>query len=125
MSIEVKIEDIAKVCHETNRAYCASIGDNSQPPWEEAPKWQRDSAVLGVRFHLSGERAQADSHKSWMEQKRAEGWSYGPVKHEGRKEHPCYVPYDQLPDTQKAKDFLFKSVVDGYKGILGSITIVG
>jgi len=28
--------NIAKVCHEANRAYCESIGDNSQLSWEDA-----------------------------------------------------------------------------------------
>jgi hypothetical protein len=43
-------EQIAKVCHEVNRAYCASLGDTSQAAWEDAPQWQRDSAVVGVEY---------------------------------------------------------------------------
>jgi len=35
------IEDIAKVAHEVNRAYCISIGDNSQQSWECSPEWQK------------------------------------------------------------------------------------
>jgi len=38
-------EQIAQVCHEANRAFCSSIGDNSQHAWDAAPQWQRDSAV--------------------------------------------------------------------------------
>lgn len=34
------IEDVAKVCHDTNRVYCKAIGDDSQPTWENAPEWQ-------------------------------------------------------------------------------------
>lgn len=30
------IEQIARVCHEVNRAYCESMGDTSQVPWEDA-----------------------------------------------------------------------------------------
>ena len=29
-------QEIARVCHEVNRAYCQAIGDNSQPTWEDA-----------------------------------------------------------------------------------------
>ncbi len=43
-----RIELAAQIAHETNRAYCQSIGDQSQPPWESAPDWQRDSAIKGV-----------------------------------------------------------------------------
>jgi hypothetical protein len=42
--------DIARVCHEVNRAYCTSLGDESQLPWDSAPQWQKDSAINGVRF---------------------------------------------------------------------------
>ena len=45
-------KDIATVAHELNKAYCESIGDNSQPTWEDAPEWQKSSAVNGVKFHL-------------------------------------------------------------------------
>src|SRR5437879_1359495 len=43
-----QVEQVAKICHEANRAYCETIGDNSQPTWEKAPQWQKDSAINGV-----------------------------------------------------------------------------
>lgn len=106
------IEAIAFVCHEINRAYCESQGDHSQPRWETAPDWQRDSAMAGVRFVLENPDAKpSDSHDSWLALKRADGWSYGPVKDPELKQHPCFVPYDELPAAQKTKDYLFLAVV--------------
>ncbi len=108
----MKIEDIAKVCHEANRAYCQTLGDNSQPEWEHAPDWQRSSAVAGVEFHLANPEASASaSHESWLAQKKADGWKYGPAKNPAAKEHPCFVPFDQLPKSQQAKDFVFRGLV--------------
>lgn len=105
-------EQIAIVCHEANRAYCATIGDDSQKPWAEAPEWQRDSAVQGVRFHRENpEAGPSASHDAWLEEKRRTGWTYGPVKDEAKKEHPCFVPYEELPPEQRAKDYLFGGVV--------------
>lgn len=104
--------DVARVAHEVNRAYCNAIGDTSQPTWADAPDWQRDSAVNGVTFHLQNVGASPSaSHESWMAEKVANGWVYGPVKDPEKKEHPCIVPYDQLPVEQRAKDYLFKQVV--------------
>lgn len=105
-------EAIAKVAHEVNRAYCTSLGDNSQPVWESAPEWQKSSAINGVQFHLDNPNAKpSDSHDSWLKQKTEEGWKFGVTKDPVKKEHPCFLPYDKLPTDQKTKDFLFIAVV--------------
>lgn len=112
MKTPEQIENIAMVCHETNRAYCKSIGDNSQPEWEKAPDWQKQSAISGVEFHLKNPDAvPEDSHNSWMKEKEADGWIYGKEKNPETKEHPCIVPYNQLPIEQQKKDALFIAVV--------------
>jgi len=104
--------DIAKVCHETNRAYCEAIGDASQKSWKDAAEWQRKSAISGVEWRLAHSDAPASAqHDSWLEHKRKEGWKHGPFKDSEKKEHPCFVPYAELPEEQKAKDALFTAVV--------------
>lgn len=108
----MKIEDIARICHEVNRAYCTALGDTDQLPWEEAPDWQKHSAMVGVEMHLSNPQATPeDSHNSWLQQKLADGWTWGPVKDAALKTHPCYLPYSELPSAQKAKDYIFRGVV--------------
>lgn len=107
---------IARVCHETNRAFCQTIDDWSQPTWDDAPQWQKDSAIAGVGFHLSNPGSPPSaSHESWLKVKVADGWVYGPVKDPIKKEHPCMVPYDQLPADQQKKDALFIGVVEALK----------
>jgi hypothetical protein len=34
----------------------------------------------------------------------AEGWTYGPERDDQTKKHPCLVPYDELPDSEKVYD---------------------
>jgi len=106
------VEQIARVCHETNRSYCETLGDHSQLPWASAPNWQRTSAINGVRFHMDNPDAKPSaSHDEWLKEKKATGWKYGPTKDAEKKEHPCFVPYDELPVEQQAKDALFIAVV--------------
>ena len=106
------VEGIARVCHEANRAYCAGIGDNSQVPYDDAPLWQRQSACNGVMHAAANPSAPpAASHDSWLAEKRAAGWKYGPVKDPEKKEHPCMVPYGDLPPQQRVKDALFIAIV--------------
>jgi len=107
---EITIEACARAAHEANRAYCLSIGDMSQPSWDDAPDWQKSSAKNGVEGVLNG-NGPRESHESWLEEKRANGWKYGPIKNPAKKEHPCFVDYDALPLEQKAKDAIFIGVV--------------
>lgn len=107
------IEQIARICHEANTALCVGIGDYSQTSWDEAPEWQRTSAVGNVRFHLNNPDAPASaSHENWMREKLDGGWQYGEVKDADARTHPCIVPFEQLPPEQQAKDHLFKAIVD-------------
>lgn len=106
------VQQIAQVCHEVNRAYCQALGDDSQPAWDDAPDWQKNSALMGVGMHLANPDAGPQrSHESWMAQKAAEGWTWGPEKNPEKKEHPCMVPFHELPAAQKAKDYIFRGVV--------------
>lgn len=107
------IETIARIAHQLNKAYCESIGDNSQPNWKDAPDWQKKSAINGVIFHQKnpGFSARA-SHENWLKEKFSNGWKYGPTKNQEKKEHPCCVDYNELPQEQKSKDYIFKSIVE-------------
>ncbi len=105
-------DTIARICHNANKMLCETQGDFSQKEWSEAEQWQRDSAIKGVEFCLANPDAPASAnHRSWLAEKQATGWKYGPVKDADKKEHPCFIPYDELPDAQKAKDHLFKAIV--------------
>jgi len=105
-------ERIARVAHEVNRAYCQALGDQTQLPWEDAPAWQRESALTGVQLHLQNPWAGPEaSHESWSEEKRRTGWVYGAAKDPVAKTHPCLVPFGQLPREQQAKDWIFRGVV--------------
>lgn len=111
-----KVEQVAKVCHEANRAFCQTLGDDSQPTWEDAPDWQKESAIKGVEYHLeNADTAKPeDSHVSWMKQKEEDGWVYGEKKDPGKKTHPCMVPFGQLPVDQQAKDYIFRGIVHSF-----------
>jgi hypothetical protein len=114
----MKRELIARVAHEINRGYCASLGDIFIPSWEDAEQTQRDSILAGVDLHLANPDATPEqSHASWLAQKEAEGWKYGEKKNAKKKEHPCFLPYAELPIEQRAKDYIFRAAVHALKDI--------
>jgi class 3 adenylate cyclase/tetratricopeptide (TPR) repeat protein len=45
-----------------------------------------------------------NTHELWAQQRFAEGWKYGPQRDDIRKEHPCLVPYEDLPESEKQYD---------------------
>lgn len=108
----MKIIDLAKICHQANKAYCETIGDDSQVNWEDAPDWQKSSAIKGVKFHLDNPDAgPSASHNSWLKEKIDAGWVYGKIKDPIKKTHHCIVPYKELPREQQLKDFLFINII--------------
>ena len=112
-NISLRLLNIAKVCHETNKAWCEVNGDYSQKSWDEAEDWQRQSAIKGVEFRVSNPEAGEDAqHNAWMQDKINDGWVYGEVKDTEKKTHPCIVPFKELPLFQQQKDKLFCAIVD-------------
>lgn len=111
-----QVIDIAKVCHQANKAWCEANNDFTQQNWEDAEEWQQDSAISGVEFRLTNPDAKEDAqHNAWMEDKIKYGWVYGEVKDAEKKTHPCLVPFEQLPEFQQKKDKLFCAIVDALK----------
>lgn len=104
--------EIAAIAHEANRAYCVTIGDDSQPHWQDAPDWQKESAIMGVQVVRDNpNQTPSANHVSWMAKKLADGWMYGEKKDPEKKTHPCIGPYEMLPEEQRMKDALFLGVV--------------
>ena len=44
------------------------------------------------------------THDNWLKQRLADGWRHGQSRNDLLKEHPCIVPYDDLPESEKEYD---------------------
>jgi len=44
-------------------------------------------------------------HETWMSARLAEGWVWGPLRDDAKKEHPCLVAYDDLPESERLYDY--------------------
>lgn len=107
------ISRTSKACHEANKAFCESIGDFSQKPWEEASDMQKASTYAGVIAVIQEpEMTPERCHKLWLQEKVKAGWIYGKEKNEELRTHPCIVPYEKLPEEQQIKDEIFIAVVE-------------
>lgn len=43
-------------------------------------------------------------HENWSKKRMDEGWTYGEVRDDNHKHHPCLVPYEELSNIEKAYD---------------------
>jgi len=108
------VELCAVAAHRVNAAFCAALGDHSQPDWEDLDAGRKDVTRAGVKQVLDKpEIGPAQLHLSWCQSLRKKGWRYGRVKDADAKTHPCLVDYEDLPRHQRLKDQLFRIAVLG------------
>ncbi len=43
-------------------------------------------------------------HEVWARSRMDQGWTYGEKRDDEKKHHPCLVPYEDLPEVEKAYD---------------------
>ena len=43
-------------------------------------------------------------HDVWSAGRIAEGWNYGAERNDQNKTHPCLIPYDDLPESEREYD---------------------
>ena len=43
-------------------------------------------------------------HEVWAETRIKDGWRYGETRNDERLEHPCLIPYEELPDSEREYD---------------------
>lgn len=99
--------------------YCPSGHHLSYGESEAAQERKKREEADGVRKIADGQiRSPEESHHAWSDLKINEGWRYGPVKDPAKREHPCLVPYDELPPEQRAKDRIFFVVVSSLLAII-------
>lgn len=97
--------------HEANKEIQQQTGEFIPQLSEHLTK----SILDGVYYVLDNPNCTPEQqHNNWCYFKRADGWRYGPEKDFERKEHPCLVPYSELPDVQQRKDSVFRQTLDNF-----------
>ena len=45
-------------------------------------------------------------HKVWVYERIKQGWTYGPIRDDTLKTHPCLVSFQELPEKEKEMDIM-------------------
>lgn len=50
------------------------------------------------------EKMAKNVHEVWAQSRMSQGWTYGKVRNDEQKKHPCLIPYEELPEEEKVYD---------------------
>lgn len=112
--------DLAETDRETNRAAARRIPDNlsiaglklRKRTGRVKPEAQRQVG-MHIRGHL--DRLAESEHIGWMADRLGNGWCLAKTRDDGKKLHPCLIPFDDLPEIEKEKD---RATILGYAAML-------
>ena len=104
-------------CHTLDEAknsllkFVRGLGKDPQNrPSTESPTTYTPSPIdtsqvtLPEELHNLREAIAQNVHETWAQARIKEGWSYGSQRDDNLKLHPCLVPYDELPESEKDYD---------------------
>lgn len=105
-----KIDQIARISHETIRAYREAA---EQPPlerWHRMDSEHRNRERVSVKHLLEGGTLE-QLHERWAGRLLSGGWRYGETANTTYKTHPSLVPYESLPKHRLVEDRLLTAIV--------------
>ena len=106
-------EEIAQFSNAINRTYSQILGrEDLAGQW--VTQLQRQNIIECVDAVRRGLiTASGEAHERWLWKHIEDGWVYGPVKDAVLKQHPCLLPFGQLPEEEQFRDWLFLTTVKG------------
>ena len=102
-TMEFALSDFLKAWHES-RNYLVRVL-RSVEEYEPHPL-NLEGVPLTDDLQELQEAIAENAHEVWAAARKAEGWTYGPVRNDALKQHPDLIPYSALPDSEKEYDRL-------------------
>ena len=59
---------------------------------------------LPIELEVLVEQMSKNVHEVWAETRVSQGWTYGELRNDELKTHPCLIPYEELPEEEKEYD---------------------
>ena len=111
----MQIEDISRVVHEANRAYCMSISEYNNAPWDQTSEDLKEHTRKLVKYILEDFKPDLPKphmlHSKWISIKRDEGWKWGNRYNYELKLHPDFLDYDDLQEDSRRKSPITLGIV--------------
>ena len=72
--------------------------------------------LLDEEIELLSEKLSKNTHEVWAKGRLDDGWIYGAVRNDEKKEHPCLIEYESL--TEEEKDYDRRTAMETLKLIV-------
>lgn len=105
-------------------SFRTSIGDESAiSEFDLLTQPQKENLLEGIDMLVADSDAGPDARHAALVAKLAEdGWVYGDALDEASKTHPLLLPFEELPEAERVKEYLLHAVVRSMStGELGSL----
>lgn len=60
--------------------------------------------TLPKELNALAEALAKNVHEVWAQTRISQGWTYGATRDDKKKHHPCLIPYEDLPESEKVYD---------------------
>lgn len=60
--------------------------------------------LLSEELNALVEQMAKNVHEVWAQSRMEQGWTYGKERNDALKQHPCLLPYEELPEVEKDYD---------------------
>lgn len=109
---------IAAVAYGILGAYSFSVSAVTEPAWDSLTDQEKQPTLARVDMLLANPDSTPEQlHTSWLDKRLADGWTVGSPFDAQKKQHPLCVPYSDLPQEEKIKDYLLYAVVQSLKDL--------
>lgn len=96
------IEKIPSILSEAQKANCKKKL-RGLPMYKPKPI-DTKNIILNNEILVLCEVLAKNTHEVWASGRITDGWTYGDMRNDVKKEHPCLIPYEELPESEKEYD---------------------
>ena len=102
--------DLGRIMHAMRREIALTFPEENvsvPPAWDDpacTEEMKASSERSALAMLVSPDLSAEEEHDRWWAERKAQGWTYGPIRDNAKKKHPSMKPFKELPLGEQLKD---------------------